>query len=74
MALGTFNLPGEAEPVALIAMAATANPAPRYRSLEDTFYSDIRPATPEAAATEEPREKGRRSGVLHGRASPGRRG
>src|ERR1700726_4923022 len=47
MALGTFNLPGEAEPVTLIAMATTANPTPRYRSLEDTFYSDIRPATPE---------------------------
>src|SRR5271165_3175431 len=47
MALGTFNLPGEAEPATLIAMATTANPTPRYRSLEDTFYSDIRPATPE---------------------------
>ena len=47
MALGTFNLPGEAEPVTLIAMTTTANPTPRYRSLEDTFYSDIRPATPE---------------------------
>src|SRR5271165_5732865 len=44
MALGAFNLPGEAEPVALV---ATATPTPRYRSLEDTFYSDIRPATPE---------------------------
>ena len=45
--LGAFKLPAEAEPVGLVAMATTANRAPRYRSLEDTFYSDIRPATPE---------------------------
>jgi len=45
--LGAFKLPAEAEPVGLVAMATTANPATRYRSLEDTFYSDIRPATPE---------------------------
>jgi tetratricopeptide (TPR) repeat protein len=46
-ALGAFKLPGEAEPVALVATASTASPTPRYRSLEDTFYSDIRAATPE---------------------------
>src|ERR1700736_6905805 len=45
--LGAFKLPGGAEPVALVALATTANATPRYRSLEDTFYSDIRPATPE---------------------------
>src|ERR1700730_15901940 len=45
--LGAFKLPGGAEPVALVALATTANPTPRYRSLKDTFYSDIRPATPE---------------------------
>jgi tetratricopeptide (TPR) repeat protein len=47
IALGAFISPGRAEPVALVAMTTTANATPRYRSLEDTFYSDIRPATPE---------------------------
>jgi tetratricopeptide (TPR) repeat protein len=46
-ALGAFKLPGEAKPVALVAMATTASPTPRYKSQEDTFYSDIHPATPE---------------------------
>jgi len=46
-AFGAFELPGKAGPAALVAMASTASPTPRYRSLEDTFYSDIRPATPE---------------------------
>ena len=46
-ALGAVELPGEAGPVALMATASTASPTPSYRSLEDTFYSDIRPATPE---------------------------
>ena len=46
-ALGAVKLPKEAEPVSLVAVASTATPAPRYRNLEDTFYSDIRGATPE---------------------------
>src|SRR5437016_2955437 len=47
IALDAFVLPGEAEPAARVAAATAANPTPGYRSLEDTFYSDIRPATPE---------------------------
>src|SRR6478672_2267096 len=44
---GPVEVTGEAAPVALAAVASTASPAPRYRSLEDTFYSDIRAGTPE---------------------------
>ena len=44
-ALGAAKLPSEAGPVAMMATASTASPTPSYRSLEDTFYSDIRPAT-----------------------------
>jgi tetratricopeptide (TPR) repeat protein len=40
--LGTFELRGQT-----VTVVSTASPAPRYRSLEDTFYSDIRPATPQ---------------------------
>ena len=46
-ALGAIKLPGEAPRAALVAIASTASPTPTYRSLEDTFYSDIRPAAPE---------------------------
>ncbi len=46
-ALGAIELPGEAPRAALVAIASTAGPTPSYRSLEDTFYSDIRPAAPE---------------------------
>jgi len=46
-ALGAVKLPKEAEPVGLVAVTSTGSPAPRYRNPEDTFYSDIRPATPE---------------------------
>ena len=31
----------------MMVTASKAESVPRYRSLEDTFYSDIRPATPE---------------------------
>jgi tetratricopeptide (TPR) repeat protein len=45
--LGTFELRGQTVKTPLVTMVSTASPAPRYRSLEDTFYSDIRPATPQ---------------------------
>jgi tetratricopeptide (TPR) repeat protein len=44
---GTFELRGQTVKAPLVTMVSTASPAPRYRSLEDTFYSDIRPATPQ---------------------------
>ena len=45
--LGTFELRGQTVKVPLVTMVSTASPSPRYQSLEDTFYSDIRPATPQ---------------------------
>ena len=45
--LGTFEVRGETLKAPLVTMVSTASPAPRYPSLEDTFYSDIRPATPQ---------------------------
>ena len=44
---GAFELRGQTVKVPLVTMVSTASPAPRYRNLEDTFYSDIRPATPQ---------------------------
>src|SRR3984885_10001710 len=44
--LGAFLTTGEAGQ-AFPVVASKATSTPKYRSLEDTFYSDIRPATPE---------------------------
>jgi tetratricopeptide (TPR) repeat protein len=44
---GAFELRGQTVKAPLATMVSTASPAPRYRNLEDTFYSDIRPATPQ---------------------------
>ena len=49
--LGAFLTTGAAEQGRPVAVASKATAAPRYRSLEDTFYSDIRPATPEQQLT-----------------------
>jgi tetratricopeptide (TPR) repeat protein len=45
--LGAFLTTGEAEQVLPVVVASKVNSVPRYRSLEDTFYADIRAATPE---------------------------
>src|ERR1700736_4431043 len=45
--LGAFVARGEAEMALPDLVVSKVSPAPKYRSLEDTFYSDIRPATPE---------------------------
>jgi tetratricopeptide (TPR) repeat protein len=45
--LGALVTTGEAEQGLPVVVASKAASVPRYRSLEDTFYSDIRPATPE---------------------------
>jgi tetratricopeptide (TPR) repeat protein len=45
--LGALIRTGEAEQGLPIVVASKAASVPKYRSLEDTFYSDIRPATPE---------------------------
>jgi tetratricopeptide (TPR) repeat protein len=47
ISLGAFVTTGEAEPELSVVVASKVETVPRYRSLEDTFYSDIRPATPE---------------------------
>src|ERR1700722_403127 len=47
VSLGGVVTTGAAEEAFPVVVASKANSAPRYRSLEDTFYSDIRPATPE---------------------------
>lgn len=47
ISLGAFVISGEAEQSLPAVLAAKTSSAPRYRSLEDTFYSDIRPATPD---------------------------
>jgi tetratricopeptide (TPR) repeat protein len=45
--LGAFVTTGEAEQALSVVVASKVNSVPRYRSPEETFYSDIRPATPE---------------------------
>src|ERR1700693_3158626 len=45
--LGALVTTGEAEQVLPVVVASKAASVPRYRSLEDTFYSDIRPAAPD---------------------------
>ncbi|MBV9106630.1 MAG: tetratricopeptide repeat protein, partial [Verrucomicrobia bacterium] len=45
--LGAFATPGEAEKGLPDLVASNVSSAPRYRSPEETFYSEIRPATPE---------------------------
>jgi tetratricopeptide (TPR) repeat protein len=45
--LGAFVTTGEAEEALPVVVASKADSVPKYRSLEDTFYSDIRPATPD---------------------------
>jgi tetratricopeptide (TPR) repeat protein len=47
VSLGGVVTTGAAEEAFPVVVASKANSAPRYRSLEDTFYSDIRPATPD---------------------------
>jgi tetratricopeptide (TPR) repeat protein len=47
IALEVFAVSGEAGQSPLVLLAARASSTPKYRSLEDIFYSDIRPATPE---------------------------
>src|SRR5262249_33131379 len=51
--LGVFLFTREAGLASPARLASMATPAPRYRSLEETFYSDIRPATPEQQLPEE---------------------
>jgi tetratricopeptide (TPR) repeat protein len=45
--LGALIATGEAEQAVPLVVASKVTSAPRYRSPEETFYSDIRPATPE---------------------------
>src|SRR5580700_4310503 len=45
--LGAFVTAGVAEQGLPVAVASKAESVPRYRSLEDTFYSDIRSAAPD---------------------------
>jgi len=45
--LGAFATPGEAEKGLPGLVASNVSSVPRYRSPEETFYSEIRPATPE---------------------------
>jgi tetratricopeptide (TPR) repeat protein len=45
--LGALATTGEAEQAFPVVVASKVSSVPKYRSLEDTFYSDIRPATPE---------------------------
>ena len=45
--LGAFLTTGVAGQALPVVVASKENSVPKYRSLEDTFYSDIRPATPE---------------------------
>src|ERR1700674_4908475 len=45
--LGSFVTTGVAEQGLPVAVASKADSVPRYRSLEDTFYSDIRSAAPD---------------------------
>jgi tetratricopeptide (TPR) repeat protein len=45
--LGALATPGEAEKAFSDLVASKVSSVPRYRSLEDTFYSDIRSASPE---------------------------
>jgi tetratricopeptide (TPR) repeat protein len=45
--LGAFVTTGGAEQGLPGSVASKVSSVPRYRSLEDTFYSDIRPATPD---------------------------
>src|SRR6202047_3702376 len=45
--LGAFVTTGVAEQGLPVAVASKAESVPRYRSLEDTFYSDIRSAAPD---------------------------
>ncbi|MBV8142223.1 MAG: tetratricopeptide repeat protein [Verrucomicrobia bacterium] len=45
--LGALVTPGEAETAFSDLLASKVSSVPRYRSLEDTFYSDIRSAAPD---------------------------
>jgi tetratricopeptide (TPR) repeat protein len=45
--VGALIATGEAEQAVPLVIASKVSSAPRYRSPEETFYSDIRPATPE---------------------------
>jgi tetratricopeptide (TPR) repeat protein len=45
--LGAFVTTGGAEEALPVVVASKTDSVPKYRSLEDTFYSDIRPATPD---------------------------
>ena len=55
--LVAFRCMGEASPVSPVHFASRATPSPLYRSPEDTFYSDIRPATPEQQLPKEIEKK-----------------
>jgi tetratricopeptide (TPR) repeat protein len=55
--LGVFLFAEEASLASSARLASAATPAPRYQSPEDTFYSDIRPATPEQQLPKELEKK-----------------
>src|SRR5215475_13049240 len=52
-----FLFAGEATPASPARISPRATPVPKYRSPEDTFYSDIRPATPEQQLPKELEKK-----------------
>ncbi|HEV3209354.1 MAG TPA: tetratricopeptide repeat protein [Chthoniobacterales bacterium] len=55
--LGVFLFAEEAGLASPARLASGATPAPRYQSPEDTFYSDIHPATPEQQLPKELEKK-----------------
>ena len=55
--LVAFRCMGEASPVSPVHFASRATPSPLYQSPEETFYSDIRPATPEQQLPKEIEKK-----------------
>jgi tetratricopeptide (TPR) repeat protein len=52
-----FLYAGECSSASPVFSASKATPTPRYRSPEDTFYADIRPATPEQQLPKELEKK-----------------
>ena len=55
--LALFLYTGDCSPASPVSSGTRATPTPRYRSPEDTFYSDIRPATPEQQLPKELEKK-----------------
>src|SRR6516162_6943424 len=55
--LALFLYTVDCSPASPVSSGTRATPTPRYRSPEDTFYSDIRPATPEQQLPKELEKK-----------------